>query len=71
MYCPGMSPWVMGIGFLGFIVALLVLVWAVPQIARAASAHSREKPLEILQRRYAEGKLTKEEYDERKKDLEG
>ena len=34
------------------------------------SSAPREPPLEALQRRYAEGELTTEEYEERKKRLE-
>lgn len=31
----------------------------------------RERPLEILQKRYARGEIEKEEYEQRRKELEG
>lgn len=66
----GMAPmgWIMGL----FWILLLVLVgWGIYRLfaTRNASVSSRETPLETLQRRYAEGDLSTEEYEERRRAL--
>ncbi|MGK7294295.1 MAG: SHOCT domain-containing protein [Candidatus Wenzhouxiangella sp. M2_3B_020] len=56
---------------------LVVLVWAVvravPQWTSQTGTPStqRETPLQILERRYADGEITTEEYEERKSRLQG
>lgn len=58
-----------------WVIAIAGLVWAIAraQQDRAApppTTPARETPLEILQRRYAEGEISTEEYEERKRRLE-
>lgn len=65
--------WGFGILFWIVIAAMVVLAigWAVWQ--RTERPHdgsaSRETPMEILQRRYARGDMSKEEYEQKRRDL--
>jgi putative membrane protein len=78
----GMWHWMMGgFPFGGGIVTLLFLilvigaiVWLVQTLARGArqpgtGTPSSESPLDILKRRYAKGEITKEQFEEMKRDL--
>jgi len=58
--------WIAVIAGLVFIVGSLVK-W---MISKSQTDKRRESPLEILQRRYAAGEITKEEFNERKRDLD-
>lgn len=70
----GMWPmgWIMG---LFWILLFGLLIWGLYRLFTAvgtttdAPTASRETPLETLQRRYAEGALSTEEYEERKEVL--
>ncbi len=54
-----------------WIVLILGLVWLVRgRLAPPATREPRESALDVLQRRYANGDLTTEEYEERKARLE-
>jgi len=57
--------------FLGGIIALIV--WAILRITRGAGSGSgtadKQDPLNIAKERYARGEITKEQYDQIKKDL--
>lgn len=76
----GMMSWGMGLWmFLGMVlwvlllVALILLVvWVVRQFSGVAvSPPPREdSALEILRKRYARGEISKEEFEEKKRDLE-
>ena len=67
-----------GMHWLGWILWILLVggvVWAIARFQRGPAdtpppSEPRETPLEILQRRYAEGELSSEEYEERKERLE-
>jgi len=76
-----MGPGMMG-GFGGFwfmpiimIVFWGLVIWGIVALVRGVSAGSTgpsaqtDSALEILKRRYARGEITKQEYEERKKDL--
>jgi putative membrane protein len=69
----GNGPWGMmggyggGIMWILFLVAIVLVIFFVMKWARPGGAG--ESPLEILKRRYAKGELTKEEFDQKKKDL--
>ncbi len=62
-------------GLLVFVGIILLAVWAISRLAgsdrlRASSAPSSpDDPLAILQRRYAKGEITKEEYERIRSDL--
>lgn len=61
----GWAVWLFGILLIGLV------VWGLYRLftTRDTSTPSRETPLEALQRRYAEGELSTEEYEERKRTL--
>jgi len=67
----------MGPGFGGMFVWILLLIAAVLivySLMRASKGgsfgiSSHETPLDILKKRYAQGEITKEKFDEMKKDL--
>ena len=42
-----------------------------PQFNQTASAQTKQTPLELLKERYARGEITREEYDQMRRDLEG
>lgn len=50
----------------------VALAWFVIEAARSTpgAAGAAETPLEILKRRYAQGEITREQYEEMKRDLE-
>ncbi|MCL5256924.1 MAG: SHOCT domain-containing protein, partial [Chloroflexi bacterium] len=53
------------------IVGIVLLVrWAVRSGGGAAPVH-REDAIEILRRRYAAGEISKEEFDQKKRDITG
>lgn len=81
-YGYGMGPWMMGgYGWGGIMPVMMIIfwglvIWGVVVLVRGvASPGSRgasnqaDSPLEILKRRYASGEITKEEYEEKKKEL--
>ncbi len=62
----------MGFGWIFWIVILLVIIWAVIQFTnrnKNIGQSSKESPLDILKKRYAHGKISKEEFERMKKDL--
>ncbi len=65
-----MGPgWIFMILFWGAVVVGLVLAvrWFLPR----RPGRRRETPLEILERRYAAGEISKEEYERMRRELEG
>jgi len=72
----GMGWWMMFGGvwlllFLGGIIALIV--WGVKKVTEGKDSRSnssrRSNPLDIAKERYAKGEITREEFDQIKKDL--
>lgn len=61
----------MGLMFLVWIGVLGLIIWAVVAAVRhpAESSVLADPPLHVLKRRYASGEISKEEYEEKKKDL--
>lgn len=52
-----------------WLIAIAAVVWAVSRGSQVES-HRNETPLEVLRRRYAEGEISTEEYEERKRRLQ-
>ena len=78
---PGMMGWGYGRGWFGTILMavfwivliagiIFLLRWLWVLIGKKGRGTSEESPLETLKRRYAKGEINKEEFDQKKKDLE-
>jgi putative membrane protein len=79
---PGMMGWRHGMGWFGMvlmmvfwiaaIVGVIILIrWLWISTGKKGRGTSQEdSPLEILKRRYARGEINKEEFEQKKKDLE-
>jgi putative membrane protein len=66
LYGTMMGPW----SILLWIVLLAAIVLVIYQFTKAGrQAGSGENPRDILKTRYAKGEITKEEFEEKKKDL--
>jgi len=55
------------------LILLGVIAYLVVQFTRSKGFYGsvRETPIDVLKKRYAKGKITKEEFEKMKKDLEG
>lgn len=54
--------------FWGSVIALII--WGVNRWTKRGGSASKQTPLEIARERYARGEITKEQYEQIKKDLE-
>ena len=85
MFCPWCDGgWAIGRTLLSgllflFLLAVLLallglIVWAIVRASRGSSGGALggggSRPLDILKERYARGEITREEYEERRRDLE-
>lgn len=68
----------MGLGMIGMslfwlllIVAIILLVKALRRSGSGLGRTQEKKPLNILKERYAHGEIDKDEFDQKKRDLEG
>ncbi len=71
----GMMDCMMGMGWimgLFWILLIALVAWGLYRLftTRGSSTSARETPLEALQRRYAEGGLSTDEYEERRRTLQ-
>ena len=53
--------------FWGTIIALII--WGISKATNRGKANGRRKPLDLAKERYAKGEISKEEFDNIKKDL--
>jgi putative membrane protein len=61
----GMFMWIL------FLIVLGVAIYFIIQTSKKnATGQAQETPLDILKKRYAQGEITKEEFDRMKKELE-
>ncbi len=62
-----------GFGWILIIVTVLLIIAGIVRLARLGQkdrrSRSRETALEILQKRYARGEISKQEFEEKKKDI--
>ncbi len=62
----------MGLGWIVWLIIIVVTVWVVFQFKGNNHGHyhkSSESPLDLLKKRYAEGEISKDEFERMKKDL--
>ena len=69
----GSIGWVLNLvlGLIVLVAVLLLIVWAVRRLSGASAGLGASTAREIIKRRYAQGELTREEYQKMLKDLEG
>lgn len=63
-----------GFMWLFWILLIVIVVWAVKAMAGGGSGNPpshEESPMEILKKRYARGEIDEEEFERRRKELEG
>ncbi|NOX36763.1 MAG: SHOCT domain-containing protein [Calditrichaeota bacterium] len=63
----------MGFGWLFWLVIIGIIIWGISMMSRSRGTTEppakKETPLEILKKRYARGEITREEYEQMKRDL--
>lgn len=66
----GMGWW-MALGSVWFLVFWGLVIWGIAKVAGGGSdaGGDRAKPIEIARRRYASGEITKDQFEEIKRDL--
>ncbi len=72
MGCGGMGGWmVVGTIFSLLVVAgfILLMIWGFRQFKGGGKGDDFETPLDILKKRYARGEITREQFEEMKRDL--
>lgn len=68
-YGPGWGWGAMLMGWLWMLVIVAAIVAVVVLFVRSGTGRQPETPLEILRKRYAAGELTKEQFDQMKRDV--
>jgi putative membrane protein len=48
---------------------VFLIIWAIRKLAGRSSSDSRRTSLDILDERYAKGEITREQYEQMKRDL--
>lgn len=65
MYWDGMGGWM----FLWWIFIIVVIIGAVSFFVRQGNINREKSALDILKERYARGEITKQEFEEKKRDI--
>ena len=61
----------MGLGWILILIAIVAVVWVLMRAAPAGGTWTRERSaLDILKERYARGEIDREEFEQKKRDLE-
>ncbi len=66
-YGMGSGMWIFGLIF--WILILIGLVLLIKYLWEGSGARKEESALEILKKKYAKGEISKEEFEEKKKDM--
>jgi len=68
----GMGWW-MGFGWLWLLlfwgVFIALIVWGIKKLTERGDSSQRRNPLDVVKERYAKGEISREEFDQLKKDL--
>ena len=61
----GMIMWIL------FLIAIILIVYVLVRVSKTGGLGSspHETPLDVIKKRYAKGEITKDQFDEMKKDL--
>ncbi len=57
------------VSFLVILALVLMVAWGVQWAVRAGLGRTEDSALKILKKRYARGEISKEEYEEKKRDI--
>jgi putative membrane protein len=60
-----------GIMWIFWVLLVVLILWVVKTAAGQNSAGEQKSALEILQQRYAKGEIEREEFERKRKDLQG
>ncbi len=68
-YSAGMGWWMIAwmVVFWGVLIALIV--WGIRKLTGRGDSTRKQDPLDVVKERYARGEITKEEFEQLKKDL--
>ena len=68
-YSAGMGWWMIAwmVVFWGVLIALIV--WGIRKLTERGDSIRKQDPLDVVKERYARGEITKEEFEQFKKDL--
>ena len=72
MWHDGMGWWMVfgGLWMLIFWVGLIgLIVWGISKLSRRDGSTPRHSPLDVVKERYAKGEISREEFEQLKKDL--
>lgn len=68
----GMGWW-MGFGGIFFVLfwggVIALVIWGISKASNRNETNDKKRPLDIVKERYAKGEISKEEYEDIKKDL--
>ena len=64
----GMGWWIL-IGSVWMVLFWVLIIWAVVKLTTRGDAHETSSALEIARQRYARGELSREEFEQLRKDL--
>jgi putative membrane protein len=70
---PGFGVWglvMMLLWLLSVITIVLLVAWIIRQLAAGTGTATRSRALEILQERYARGEITREQFEQMRRDIE-
>jgi len=73
----GWGGWMIPWGWILIIVLVVILIYALAGKSAqsppepSSGSHSEETPVDILKKRYARGEISREEFEQMKKDLSG
>ncbi len=68
-YYGNMFGWGGGFMLVFWVAVILLIVWVVKELAGKSAKGSSDSALESLRQRYAKGEINKQEFEEKKKDL--